>query len=101
MPENGPTLTTRGTPIVFNSSISLRPKTRSRSYLPVFRALDYLPPGDISFADYGRAIIAADQAIYPDRTQEREWVIEEFVKCEIAAGAAALSAETNYVYEPL
>lgn len=28
-------------------------------------------------------------------------MIEEFVKCEIAAGAAALSAETNYVYEPL
>ena len=31
----------------------------------VLRALDYLPPGEISFADYGRAITCADRAFYP------------------------------------
>jgi hypothetical protein len=44
------------------------------------RALDYLPPGEISFADYGRAIIAPDQAAHPDDHQERDWLRDEFVR---------------------
>ena len=51
----------------------------------IFRALDYLPPGEISFADYGRAIIASDQASHPDATQGREWLREEFVRRGMAA----------------
>jgi hypothetical protein len=56
----------------------------------VLRALDYLPPGEISFADYGRAIIAADQASHPDDAKEREWIVEEFVHRGLAPDRAAL-----------
>jgi hypothetical protein len=54
------------------------------------RALDYLPPGEISFADYGRAIMAADQASYPDRARERDWIADEFVKRGIVPDRSAL-----------
>ena len=56
----------------------------------VFRALDYLPPGEISFADYGRAIIASDQAAHPDSGQGRAWIREEFVRRGIVPHAEAL-----------
>jgi hypothetical protein len=47
------------------------------------RALDYLPPGEASFADYGRAVIASDQAANPDTNHERDWLREEFVARKI------------------
>jgi hypothetical protein len=56
----------------------------------VFRALDYLPPGEISFADYGRAIIASDQAAHPDAPDGRRWICDEFVRRRIVADADAL-----------
>ncbi len=31
----------------------------------IYRALDYLPPGEISFADFGRAMLAADRIYMP------------------------------------
>jgi hypothetical protein len=67
----------------------------------IFRALDYLPPGEVSFADYGRAIIAADQASYPDDEQEREWIGEEFVKRRMVLNEKALEVKTNFEYPPL
>jgi hypothetical protein len=63
-----------------------------RMYL---RALDYLPPGEVSFADYGRAILAADQASHPGDGQERRWIREEFVRRHMAEDEAALEVETN------
>lgn len=67
----------------------------------IFRALDYLPPGDVTFADYGRAILAADQAAHPRESQERAWIQEEFVRRGLASGPAALAVETNFRFPPL
>jgi len=57
----------------------------------VLRALDYLPPGEASFADLGRAIIASDRASYPDRrdAMSRNWFRAEF----LARGFVASDAE--------
>jgi len=67
----------------------------------IFRALDYLPPGEVSFADYGRAIIAADQASHPDDTQEREWICDQFVTRQMVANREALQVETNFEHPAL
>ena len=62
----------------------------------VLRALDYLPPGEATFADYGRAIIASDQASHPDSGQQREWLKAEFVKRGIVSAKKELEVRTNY-----
>jgi hypothetical protein len=61
----------------------------------IIRAADYLPPGEISFADFGRAIIAPDQAAYPDDDdkQERDWLCQEFVRRRIVSGLQSLAVE--------
>ena len=67
----------------------------------IFRGLDYLPPGDVSFADYGLAMIAADQASHPDDEQERAWIREEFVRRHIVPDAKTLTVETNVEHRAL
>jgi hypothetical protein len=61
----------------------------------IMRALDSLPPGENSFADYGRAIIAADQAAHPDDIDKkgRDWLCQEFVRRHIVSGPQALVVE--------
>jgi len=63
----------------------------------ILRALDYLPPGEVSFADYGRAILASDQASYPDARdgEPRDWIRREFVDRGIVESAKELEVETN------
>ena len=62
----------------------------------VLRALDYLPPGEVSFADYGRSIIASDQASHPESNEQREWLKQEFVNREIIKKREELDVETNF-----
>jgi hypothetical protein len=62
------------------------------------RALDYLPPGEITFADYGRAILAADKAAFPRYGRYREFLREAFVKRKIVPNKAALNVETNFEF---
>lgn len=62
----------------------------------IFRALDYLPPGEVSFADYGRAIIAADQASHPDERGEREFIAKEFVRRHMVPSPGSLKVRTGF-----
>ena len=62
----------------------------------IFRALDYLPPAEASFADYARAIIAADQASHPEDEDERRFIREEFVQRGIVSAPEALEVETDF-----
>jgi hypothetical protein len=67
----------------------------------IFRALDYLPPGEVSFSDYARAIIASDQASYPDDRKERDWICDEFLRRNMVPSTDVLKLETNFEYKPL
>ncbi len=61
----------------------------------LFRALDWLPIGEISFADLGRAMIAVDSVAYPDDPKMRGWIGDEFLARQIIPDAASLEVPTN------
>ncbi len=56
----------------------------------IIRALDYLPPGEASFADFGRAFLAAAAATYDRPQPEQRWLREEFVRRGIGGAEAEL-----------
>jgi hypothetical protein len=57
------------------------------------RGLDYLPPGEVSFADYGRAVIAADAVANPDNEWFRTRFAEELAtRIGVEPGALAFAA---------
>lgn len=60
----------------------------------ILRGLDYLPPGEITFADYIRGILAADQASFADE-RWRAWIRAECVRRGIVATEAELAVRTN------
>jgi hypothetical protein len=67
----------------------------------ILRGLDYLPPGEISFADYGRAIIAADQVAFSYLNEERAWLCAELVARGIVADEQALKVRGPGDFEAL
>jgi len=46
----------------------------------IFRALDYMPPGEVSFIDYGRAFVLAANTTYRQPQKEVKWIKEEFLR---------------------
>lgn len=62
----------------------------------LLRGIDYLPPGELSFADVGRATLAADRAARPDAEssealiEQRKSFAENFVTRLIVANAGDL-----------
>ena len=72
------------------SGIALR-KAAYRFIRVAFRALDYLPIGNVSFAEYGRAMIAVDKIAFPEAPQIRNWIREEFIRRHIVEKNADLA----------
>jgi hypothetical protein len=66
----------------------------------ILRGIDYLPPGEVTFADYGRAILAADQGSFADDTW-RQYLRQELVRRGIVKRARDLNVETNVPHEAL
>jgi hypothetical protein len=62
------------------------------------RPLDLLPPGEVSFADFGRAVIASDQMSNPDPEQGeiREWLRDEFLAREIVEDRSELDVDEPF-----
>lgn len=67
----------------------------------VLRGLDYLPPGELTFADLGRAILASDEASHPDSAEQRQVLAREFHKRGIIASKSAINVDTNYEHAAL
>jgi hypothetical protein len=65
----------------------------------LLRGIDYLPPGELTFADVARATLAADVAadpetVTPTRPEMRQLIIDRFVEREVVDSEAELAPET-------
>jgi hypothetical protein len=60
----------------------------------IFRALDYLPPGEVCLADYGRALCAINYLSYPQDTFYRDWISQEFYQRRIVYHPYELAFQT-------
>jgi hypothetical protein len=64
----------------------------------VLRGLDYLPSGELTFADYVRAVLAADEASHP-KDDRRQLLRAELVRRGIVRVEADLDVDTNIANE--
>ena len=66
-----------------------------------FRALDYLPPGDVTFRDFGRAFIAADKVAFAEDKYEfyRDFLRRAFQQRGITQTAEELDTPVNFTLE--
>lgn len=87
-------------PLFSASGLALQ-KGAERFKRMTFRALDYLPPGEVSFIDYARALIAVDQVAYPDDPKMREWICEEFKRRHIVRNKADLEMKEKIICKDL
>lgn len=76
-------------------------KASKRFKRMVFRALDYLPPGEVSFIDYGRALFAVDRIAFPGDSRMRDWLRKSFVDRFIIRDKSTLEEEDDLVYTHL
>ena len=60
----------------------------------LLRGIDYLPPGELSFADVGRATLAADHAALPDADAMRSAFAQRFVDRCIVTDTSDLTAQS-------
>jgi hypothetical protein len=66
------------------------------------RALDYCPPFDITFGDYLRALITADQDLVPDDPRRyRVAIIEAFRRCGIYPSSVRTLSTESLCWSPI
>ena len=82
---------------IFSASGFALHKGAERFKRMTFRALDYMPPGEASFEDFGRAIIAVDQVAYSDDLKMRNWICEEFLRRHIVRDRSTLEKPREIV----
>ena len=61
----------------------------------MLRALDYLPPGEVSFRDYAWAVVASDMVSNPDSPGPRNRLMSEFTRRGVPIDASTVASELD------